>query len=161
MDQKEHDALGDVERKAYDRGLIDGMAQTDAKLAECLAGIKRGNELHVRLKQERDAVLEEYARVSWGKVCQGMANVGMHPPSLHKLPQYQRRLGVTPCKKCSDELVTWDELAADVKKSKMLKVWGAIVQVRARRAVDAGVSALNPDAPTTTDLSGAATPIDA
>lgn len=141
----------------YDTGHNQGLIDADTKLDEALEGLKRGNDKLAQVIRERDAILEEYARVSWAKVAEGLLRNGFHPPTAHKNEMFAKKFGPGPCKKCKEDMVLWDAMPEEAKKKKMEKVWSAVMQVRARRVIEkGGFSIVN--APTTQELGGAAKP---
>lgn len=139
----------------YDVGFNDGLIAADSKLAQALDGLQRGSNALETLKRERDAILEEYARVSWENAIRGMLAAGMHPPAAHRNPKLVAKLGTAPCGRCKADLTLWDRLPGPTKKDKMARVWAAVMKERARRIVDSAPIA---QAPTTTELGGQAQP---
>lgn len=137
----------------FECGRQQGRVDVDAKLTKSLNALTIGNNMLERVKQERDNILFEYARVSWGKVCQGLVASGFHPPMAHKAGA---KLPPGGCKRCKPELVPWDQLTPDVQKEKMHKVWAAIMQNRAKRGLEKGVPVA--EAGTTHELAGTGKP---
>jgi len=85
---------------------------------------------------ERDALLEEYTKTSWGKALQGMMQVGFHHPARHAEIEFARKFGAKPCKKCTDKLLPWDMLTPEVRAAKTKAVFAAVMKARAIKAVE-------------------------
>jgi len=149
-------ALTPDEKTAYNLGFHAGQLATDAKLDDALKGLQRATVALKTLKRERDAILSEYARITWGKVCQGMVAAGYHPPVAHLQAGFAKRFGTGKCARCRPEMILWDELTEFVKRTKMQATWAAVMKDRAKRGLEKGFPIA--EAGTTHKLGGVAKP---
>lgn len=122
-----------AEHAAWSKGYDTAVAACDAKLAEALAGLTSANNGIARALGQRDAILEEYARVCWTQAAQGIMAAGFHPPETHRNPKFHARIGPIKCRRCTDSLKPWDKLSVEDQQAKMKTTWDAVMKVRQQR----------------------------